>query len=144
MFQNAFLSALIENDRKCDANTKTPPREHLQNDRRLQSGDELRGTVSKKKKKTSSKLNAADSFLHSFVSSMDFTRLFLSSGNRFYLVFRSTGDTDCLAWRRPAEGKKWKKKKEKKQPGSQMRRADWQTHREVYSTPVLEERSHIL
>ena len=67
------------------------------------------GTVSKKKKKkkkTSSKLNAADSFLHSFVSSMDFTRLFLSSGNRFYLVFRSTGDTDCLAWRRPAEGKK--------------------------------------
>ena len=44
---------------------------------------------------------------------MDFTRLFLSSGNRFYLVFRSTGDTDCLAWRRPAEGKKWKKKKEK-------------------------------
>lgn len=51
-----------------------------------------------------------------FVSSMDFTRLFLSSGNRFYLVFRSAGDTARLVRRRPAEGKS-----EKTQSGSQMR-----------------------
>lgn len=121
------MSALIENDRKCDANTKTSktktsPCEHLQNDGRLQSGDELRGTVSKI---TLSKLNAADSetwilfvgfFFIYFVSSMDFTRLFLSSGNRFYLVFRSAGDTARLVRRRPAEGKS-----EKTQSGSQMR-----------------------
>ena len=62
MFQNAFLSALIENDRKCDTNTKTsktktPPREHLQNDRRLQSWDELRGNGLEKKRKKKKKLH---------------------------------------------------------------------------------------